>query len=152
MHLIAVRAALFAAYTMRDLLLIQPLSNHPPHTPQAALQPVEGPLRSALGALGGVLSGLPDLRLPIKQVRPGTVLLGGVGCHPPLDCQLLCQLTSPQRHESNGWNRAAINGLHLLPACPSKQVSPSSWLLNTYLGEARRAGCTADAGGMEKPA
>lgn len=43
---------------------------------------MEGPLRSALGALGGVLSGLPDLRLPIKQVRPGTVLLGGVGCHP----------------------------------------------------------------------
>lgn len=59
---------------------------------QSALQPVEGPLRSALGALGGLLSGLPDLRLPIKQ------------------------------------------------------VSPSSWLLNTYLGEG------AEQGASEEPA
>jgi hypothetical protein len=42
---------------------------------QTALQPVEGPLRSALGALGGMLSGLPDLRLPIKQVSPSSWLL-----------------------------------------------------------------------------
>lgn len=53
---------------------------------------MEGPLRSALGALGGLLSGLPDLRLPIKQ------------------------------------------------------VSPSSWLLNTYLGEG------AEQGASEEPA
>lgn len=36
---------------------------------------MEGPLRSALGALGGLLSGLPDLRLPIKDVSPSSWLL-----------------------------------------------------------------------------
>lgn len=36
---------------------------------------MEGPLRSALGALGGLLSGLPDLRLPIKEVSPSSWLL-----------------------------------------------------------------------------
>ncbi|KAL4458619.1 hypothetical protein ABPG75_013484 [Micractinium tetrahymenae] len=34
---------------------------------QSALQPVEGPLRSALGTLGGLLSGLPDLRIPLSS-------------------------------------------------------------------------------------
>lgn len=34
---------------------------------QAVLQPVEGPLRSALGALSGLLSSVPDLRIPIAS-------------------------------------------------------------------------------------
>lgn len=45
-----------------------PISHPPPsRVPQSALQPVEGPLRSALGTLGGLLSGLPDLRIPLSS-------------------------------------------------------------------------------------
>lgn len=45
-----------------------PISHPPPSRgPQSALQLVEGPLRSALGTLGGLLSGLPDLRIPLSS-------------------------------------------------------------------------------------
>ena len=42
---------------------------------QAALQPVEGPLRSALGALGDLLAGVPDLRIPITSPQASSWLL-----------------------------------------------------------------------------
>lgn len=42
---------------------------------QAALQPVEGPLRSALGTLGGLLSQVPDLRIPVRNVQASSWLL-----------------------------------------------------------------------------
>ena len=42
---------------------------------QAALQPVEGPLRSALGALGDLLAGVPDLRIPISSPQASSWLL-----------------------------------------------------------------------------
>lgn len=49
---------------------------------------MEGPLRSALGALGGVLSGLPDLRLPIKQVStPSWLLNTYLGAPRAWDCE-----------------------------------------------------------------
>lgn len=42
---------------------------------QALLSPVEAPLKSALGALGGLLASLPDLRVPVSSVSPSSWLL-----------------------------------------------------------------------------
>ena len=99
------------------------LGTHPipiPHRPsaQAALQPVEGPLRSALGALGGVLSGLPDLRLPIKQVWPGVVQcvsIWSMGQHWWLGTVLpaVCQPASP-RFERPMIDRCPLSPAHHL--------------------------------------
>lgn len=42
---------------------------------QAVLQPVEGTLRSALGTLSGLLSQVPDLRIPVRSVSASSWLL-----------------------------------------------------------------------------
>lgn len=36
---------------------------------------MEAPLKSALGALGGLLASLPDLRVPVSSVSPSSWLL-----------------------------------------------------------------------------
>jgi hypothetical protein len=36
---------------------------------------VEGPVRSALGALSGLLSQVPDLRIPVRSVQASSWLL-----------------------------------------------------------------------------
>ncbi|EFN54311.1 hypothetical protein CHLNCDRAFT_11571, partial [Chlorella variabilis] len=42
---------------------------------QIDLAPLQGPLRSALGTLGGLLSQVPDLRIPVRNVQASSWLL-----------------------------------------------------------------------------
>jgi hypothetical protein len=103
---------------------------------QAALQPVEGPLRTALGTLSGLLSQVPDLRIPVRQVQASSWLLTTylgewqAGGH----CVLALNLV-PGVWQPHGGSREAAKPLMLLPvgclqttACASPAATAAACL------------------------